>query len=224
MKMIILSLSTVILCSCCPVKQEGNDENIVVLSVAPYRVIGMGVGPRLCHLIREGEQGAYRLFYASIDGFDFEPGMTYKLKVEESIVENPPADGSSRRYDLVEVLEKTKEVQSLQSLQGEWKVIRLNGIQAVPKEAEQTIALDPTEMTVTGYGGSNRYRGSLVNVEGASEIGFKQIISTRRMGPHQQMEDLLFKVLARVDGYYRYDSSLLLLEGDQVIVEARTME
>ncbi|MCZ7672694.1 MAG: DUF4377 domain-containing protein [Chloroflexi bacterium] len=46
-------------------------------------------------------------FYNPIVGFTFEPGYEYELKVMVETVENPPADGSSLRYTLVEVVSKT---------------------------------------------------------------------------------------------------------------------
>ena len=103
-------------------------------------------------------------------------------------------------------------------------MIRLNGMQAVSAKVEQTIEMDTNAMTVTGNGGSNRYRARLTGTDGSQKIGFKQMISTKRFGPYQQQEDAFFEVLKKTDGYYRYDSSLLLLAGEQVIVEARIIE
>jgi hypothetical protein len=40
-----------------------------------------------CLLIQEGEnmvEGEWQNFYAQIDGFDYEPGFIYKLRVEFS--------------------------------------------------------------------------------------------------------------------------------------------
>ena len=234
MKKILLILLTITICSCCPVKQKSSDiqsdvkvrdtENVRILSVAPYRVIGMGVGPRPCYLVKEGKEGAWQMFYAAIKGFDFETGMSYQLKVKESPVDNPPADGSSLAYDLVKVIRKKREIQPLQSLNGHWKVIRLNSTKRIPAEVGQTIEIDMTAMTVTGYGGSNQYRGQLEGTDGSSIIGFKQMISTRRYGPHQSQEDLLFQVQKEVDGFYRYGQSLLLLADQKVVVEARISE
>jgi hypothetical protein len=50
------------------------------------------------------------------------------------------------------------------------------------------------------------------------------MISTRRYGPHQSQEDLLFQVQKEVDGFYRYGQSLLLLADQKVVVEARISE
>jgi len=56
-------------------------------------------------LVRESPEADYSYFYSTIAGFDYEPGYNYELLVEKTPVENPPADGSSIRWTLVEVIE-----------------------------------------------------------------------------------------------------------------------
>lgn len=45
----------------------------------------------------------------AIEGFTFEPGYFYTLKVKKTILANPPADSGNVRYQLVEVLKKEKD-------------------------------------------------------------------------------------------------------------------
>ena len=49
-------------------------------------------------------------FYSSIDGFDYEPGYEYRLKIERFDAwpdrDEPPADASKYGYRLLEVIEK----------------------------------------------------------------------------------------------------------------------
>jgi hypothetical protein len=49
-----------------------------------------------------------------LDGFDFEWGYTYQIKLKETHLKNPPADGSSISYELIEVISKTKVPESYQ--------------------------------------------------------------------------------------------------------------
>ncbi len=77
-----------------------------LLEVAPYRTACIGVGPMDCLQVRrEGEEN-YSLFYSRIEGFEFESGYQYVLRVKVTPVENAPADTSSERYSLLEVVEK----------------------------------------------------------------------------------------------------------------------
>ena len=80
-------------------------EGEKILEVAPTKVDCVGVAPMKCLQVRE-VGGEWRNFYAPIEGFDFVEGSRYRLQVKVSVIANPPADGSSLRYQLVRVLDK----------------------------------------------------------------------------------------------------------------------
>jgi len=73
-----------------------------IVTVGPNKVDCIGEGPRKC-LIINGERS-----YNSINGFEYEEGYSYILEVNITRVENPPADGSSLRYDLIKVISKER--------------------------------------------------------------------------------------------------------------------
>jgi len=81
-----------------------------ILWVNKERVPCTGVADQICYLVQEsGELGMdWNLFYDSIHGFDsqYEEGFIYKLEVLIETVENPPADASSLKYTLVEIISK----------------------------------------------------------------------------------------------------------------------
>jgi hypothetical protein len=66
-----------------------------------------------CLQIKRGDDGAgdWQNFYTQIHGFDYQPGYLYRLRVRETDLPpaQVPADASSIRYDLVEVVEKTRD-------------------------------------------------------------------------------------------------------------------
>ena len=74
--------------------------------VGPNMVDCVGVGPQKCMQIKEKENEMWKNFYDKIEGFDFQQGFSYKIAVEITEIENPPADASSKKYKLIEVLEK----------------------------------------------------------------------------------------------------------------------
>jgi heat shock protein HslJ len=81
-----------------------------VIEVAPTQVDCTGVGPQKCLQIKEGKADrAWKLHYSPIQGFDYEPGYTYRLRIRETVVANPPADGSSVIWTLIAVESKTPE-------------------------------------------------------------------------------------------------------------------
>ena len=56
--------------------------------------------------MRSDNDANYQLFYNHIDGFDFEPGFKYTLRVKVEEVASVPADASSLSYTLLEVISK----------------------------------------------------------------------------------------------------------------------
>lgn len=86
---------------------ENADTDSYTLYVNSQEVDCVGVGPQKCLQIRRSESESWSFFYDTIEGFTFEPGFVYTLKVSEEEVENPPADASSKRIKLKEVLSKT---------------------------------------------------------------------------------------------------------------------
>ncbi len=81
------------------------------MRVNSYRQACQAVGEMNCYLVQEGNQigtSDWSLFYNGIVGFQYEEGFIYTLKVRVEKVENPPADGSSRGYTLIEVISKEK--------------------------------------------------------------------------------------------------------------------
>jgi hypothetical protein len=62
----------------------------------------MGVGPMTCLLMDDG------YLYGGISGFSYDWGYTYVLDVQVEPVMNPPADGSSVEYTLIEEKEKVR--------------------------------------------------------------------------------------------------------------------
>ncbi len=80
---------------------------VLEVSVGPELVDCVGVGPRKC-LVVDG-----KFFYDSIEGFDYEPGYRYMIRMERFEAwpdrEEPPQDASKYGYRLIEILEKVQE-------------------------------------------------------------------------------------------------------------------
>ena len=55
--------------------------------------------------IRTGDGGGFGNFYASVQGYQHQPGVRNVLRVKRYRIENPPADGSSLAYELDMVVE-----------------------------------------------------------------------------------------------------------------------
>jgi heat shock protein HslJ len=81
-----------------------------IIEVAPTQVDCTGVGPQKCLQIKQGKADrGWKLHYSPIQGFNHEPGYTYRLRIRETVVDNPPADGSSIVWALIAVESKTPQ-------------------------------------------------------------------------------------------------------------------
>ncbi|MBK5192246.1 MAG: DUF4377 domain-containing protein [Flavobacteriaceae bacterium] len=77
-----------------------------------YQNTGIGEGLFLTLMVQEGNNigsDNWFKFYNTIEGFDYQPGYIYDIKVVVEQVDNPPADGSSLKYTLQEK-KSTQEV------------------------------------------------------------------------------------------------------------------
>jgi len=86
-------------------KKEFN-TSFSILYVGSELVDCIGVAPQKCMLIKKNLDSEWEYFYDQIDGFEFQSGYEYKLKIKVKEIKNPPVDSSSLAYSLVEVLEK----------------------------------------------------------------------------------------------------------------------
>ena len=78
--------------------------DILTVKVGPQKVSCIGVVPQECLVVND------EFFYDEINGFNFESGFSYVLKIRKSNAfpegVQAPADASIYVYDLVEVVEK----------------------------------------------------------------------------------------------------------------------
>ncbi len=147
----------------------GGEEK--TMYVGPETAECVGVAPQTCLQVKESPDAEYTLFYDSIEGFTYEPGYEYELRVRVETVENPPADGSSLRYILIEEVSKTPvETTSASPLEGVlWQLSSY-----VNAAGETVAALPDVSSTATfengsvgGNDGCNNFGASYV-VDGAS--------------------------------------------------------
>ena len=139
------------------VPAPATEGETITLYVGPNREPCTGVAPQLCLLVKENPEDEYSLFYSAIEGFEFEPGFEYELLVNKQTVPNPPADASSFRWTLVEVVSKTPVAPTAELEGVTWQLIAFldaNGMLYMPG-VESTITLQDGE--AGGQGGCNMF-------------------------------------------------------------------
>jgi heat shock protein HslJ len=157
---------------------EGQGE-MKTLFVGPELVDCTGVAPMQCMQVREDPNGEWQLFYNTIEGFTFEPGFTYELRVNVETIANPPADGSSLKYTLVEIVNQTAATESLAPEANGLSGVRWVLVSTVNAAGETVMALADSEVTaefgpdgqMAGSAGCNRYFASYTVDGGNLTIG-----------------------------------------------------
>lgn len=76
------------------------------LWIGPERAECIGEAVQMCLLVAESADERPGFFYDEIEGLTPVEGTSYVVDVIVEEIENPPADGSSLRYTLVEIVEQ----------------------------------------------------------------------------------------------------------------------
>lgn len=88
-----------------------DDEDFVIVNfrVNHYKQSAVGLSPTLVLLVQEGDKigtDEWIYHYSEINGFNYEWGYVYDLRIKKTMVDNPPADASSIEFDLEEIISK----------------------------------------------------------------------------------------------------------------------
>lgn len=170
------ALLLMMLAACQPVQDTRSSVSAAreaTFYVGPELGDCVGVAPMKCMLVRENLNNEYQFFYSEIEGFTFEPGYTYELRVRIEPVANAPADASSLKYTLVEMVSKElAEEGAMESatLEGPtWQLTAVSDGSGVltdaPAGVEATALFE--EGRVGGSSGCNRYSAGYT-LDGAS--------------------------------------------------------
>lgn len=190
-----------------------------MLIIADHVTACEGVGPQTCMLVKESAEDEWTYFYDQIEGFDYVPGFTYELIVNEIKVENPAADASSLRYQLKKLISKVATSDGSELIK-EWKVLKLKGLEQI--EFAPTLIFQEEDTKLSGFAGCNNYF-STYNLEG-KEITFGNTGSTRKLCPDMTVEDVFFKLLPEVARYEVVKKELYLYDkNDEILIIAMSI-
>lgn len=196
---------------------ENNHEE-KVFWVNSSKIPCTGVAPMTCLEIQESieiDESKWTFFYPQIEGFDFKPGNRYKIRVEVGKLPDPvPADASSLRYRLVEVLEEYPDKRL--RLNNVWVVERLDEIEN-PKGMDKSLTLEinVAEKKYFGFSGCNTIRGAALGIT-ENKIVFGNGAMTRMYCGTEIMnlEMKYAEILNEIKQYRFSDSKLTLLDDE----------
>lgn len=185
--------------------------------VNSLKVSCTGVAPMKCLQVQKSKtikKGKWQNFYSVIEGFNFETGYIYKLSIKEEKIDpvKVPADGSTIKYTLVEVLEKNPDPKF--RIHDIWALEAIGG-ENIEKPNENDLMHNPsieinlTEMRIMGTDGCNNFQGSIKTIED-EELKFGHIAATMKMCPDMEISGKFNTAINKV-GKYRIEILKLYL-------------
>jgi heat shock protein HslJ len=214
----ILTLAiTIFTISCATQKKTTSQPQIYWVN--SLKVSCTGVAPMSCLQVQKNEsieKGKWQNFYSPIEGFKFETGYICKLSVTEEKI-NPsqvPADGSSIKYTLVEVLEKKPDPKF--RIHDIWALEAIDGqIVERPDENDRmqtpSIEINLTEMRIMGNDGCNNFFGSVKNIED-DELTFGPLGATMKMCFNMDIPNKFNSAINKVSKYKIENLKLYLFD------------
>lgn len=107
------------------------ESQVRVMTIAPEtKSCVFGILDAQCLQVRAGWK--WSSLYGGISGFDFVSGYTYRLRVLETRIDNPPADGSAIEYSLLKVISTKSTISYIDEiLIWDWRMIWFNDMSLV---------------------------------------------------------------------------------------------
>ena len=208
---------------------DGSDTKVVRYWVNSAKVDCEGVGAQTCYQIQRGDtlrDEGWELFYGDIEGFEFEPGQLFHLRVEEKKVdpEKVPADGSSMKYTMVEFISRTPDARL--KLHNIYALESINGEQVdVPRDLQQpSLEVNVTEGRIMGTDGCNNFNAkATIGIGGNISIG--PIAGTKKMCRSMDLPQEYMTALAEVKEYALRNEKLFLSdEGGNILLRLRPVD
>lgn len=227
MKNLLFLLTILLAFSCATQTKNAHKSKPQTLWVNSLKVPCTGVAPMNCLQIQKGKTAindGWELFYDHIEGFDYQAGYVYKLlvKIEELKPENVPADASSLKYTLVEMIEKKQDTKlrlndiwAVQSIQGQpFK----NG-KAEVRSKRPMLEIHLADRRIMGNDGCNQIMGKLEKVTDTA-IKFGPISGTKMACPDMKTLDKFTSSLSQTVSYKISDLKLYLFDknGEELLV------
>lgn len=190
----------------------GNDSTDktaeTILYVNSSKVDCTGVGKMKCLQTQESDTlkpTDWKNFYGNIEGFEYEPGYIYKISVKKEKLDpaNAPADASSIKYSLVEVIEKNidakmrlNDIWALKAINGETiDTAELSGMQKQP-----VLEIHLNDMKIFGNDGCNNMFGSIESLD-EKNIVFGAMGGTKMACPNMKLSSKYITALGNTKSY-----------------------
>lgn len=207
------------LLNACATSSNSTSKTTNTATEAIYWVNGkksdcVGVGKQNCLEIQKGNvktANNWRLFYDSIDGFNYEEGYVYKLLVKEEDALKPvAADASLKNYKLLKVMQKEYEPKLL--LNNKWTLVELRNAPVIGENVPFIeFNLDLRKMSAGD--GCNTLVGEIKSVMD-EKINLGNVISTRKICQEMELANQYGPLLSQINSYKIENQKLIIYDGN----------
>ena len=180
-----------------------------------------GVGRMDCLQYRYNPQDAWQLLYGGIEGFTYEAGYSYTLRVKEQRVKQPAADASTLHRKLVKFIKKEPVMQIAlphQPISGNYEVQELVDEQGNRIALSQAYPISFEDATLRMQAKVCNQLNAGYTTQAGNRLQFGPVRSTRMACPQLNEESALTKALERVNNYQLNTDALLLMQDDKTVM------
>ncbi len=185
--------------------EEEKEPEGTVLIVNSYQGERQGDPERKLYLLtQEGNKsnGQWEYNYTAIEGFDYEPGYVYKIRVVSVMDQGMPQPKLVEQY--------SKEIdKNYFRLHNIWALTHLDGKEIEVVDKRPNLEINLTSMKVSGSGTCNQLFGK-VEMYTAAELVFGPMGSTKKMCDQLTLEKAFLSGLSATR-YYRISEGFLTL-------------
>lgn len=203
--MIIVSLSSSSLIACAT---NAKKDTLRIVNIAPEKSPCAALAVDItCMMVKWENKQQYELFYSDIEGFEFEPGYEYQLRVMVEKIENPPADASNLRYKLIEQIRKKKmhitmkdDTQTKNLANKTWQLVRFKEKDITGSPDTHFMMMNAGQNKLSSKVGCNNLTFAY-KISEQSSIQMSLIGSTRMLCPQDTIESEYIAMMATVNHF-----------------------
>lgn len=177
-----------------------------IIYIAPQKVDCLGMADQKCFLIRNKPGENWIMNSGSINGFDYEEGFEYKVKVVKDKVPGPIQGVGATNYRVVKVLEKEQALESAVRLTSQdWKLVSIedeNGVEKPVDVKNIDLHFNTEENKVNGNAGCNRFFGSFEIKD--DNVRFLELGSTKMSCANPEVNRIEALYLGTLEQIIRY--------------------
>lgn len=163
-----------------------------------------------CLQIKAAVDGPWQAYSGALEGFEYEKGFFYKLKVSENATGNSAAGETLPSYTVVDILEKSKTTLTLDN--GFWIVVGILETSKLPRNPVFKIK----QNTFEGNTSCNKFSGTIALTKDSFKPNIDSI--TEMDCNTLSVEHLFLKTLPEVKRYQIKGDRLLLLDRHKKIM------